>query len=80
MMVLYAVDFHWQGDIGVEQARMLDWLDAHGEECTGAFVTNGTGSVGLSSIERICELQHDLGVTIVKVERVELKEEEPATA
>jgi hypothetical protein len=76
MMIIYDVDFRWQGDIGIEQGRMLDWLDARGEEATGAFATDGTGGVSLSSIERICELQRDLGVTVVKVERVELEEED----
>ena len=79
-MVIYDVDFLWEGDIGVEQGRMLDWLDAHGEEATGAFATDGTGGVALSSIEHVYFLEHDLGVTVVKVERVELEEEEPVAA
>lgn len=79
-MVIYDVDFRWKGNIDVEQVRMLDWLDAHGEECAGSLATDGTGGVSLSSIEHVYFLEHDLGVTVTKVERVELEEKEPVAA
>ena len=75
----YEVDFLWQGDVREEQERMIAWLKAHGEDIVASFATNGkdhtngTGGVFLDSIERVAELARDCGVTIVKVERIDLE-------
>ena len=76
----YEVDFLWKGDVRVEQERMMDWLETHGEDASCGFVTHGkdsahgTGDVILDSIERVYFLEHDLGVTVTQVKRIDLDE------
>ncbi len=70
----YDVHYLWKGDIAKEQERAIDWLESHGENTVAAYVTDGRATATLSSLERIAEFARDLGVTVVRVERVEEEE------
>jgi hypothetical protein len=68
---MYEVKFKWQGDIAVEQDRMIEWYVARGKSCTAAFVTDGTGITDVDSLLEAHELERDLGITVTSVVRVE---------
>ena len=67
----YDVTFRWHGDVVAEQNRMIEWMEARGENTVCAFTTTGEGEATVSSIARVYELERDLGVTIVAVGLVE---------